>query len=184
MTAEPAVNLNDAYPCKDETELWRDEKAVQFQAGSKKCRSPWDVKECFKDWIKHEKVKLAELDYQRTRHIILTVDLKKYESPQAALEYFQKYRPLAGLIRNLKRGKKRKEGKAWVTEYEPLIITKWRAYLEWYRNGGFHIHCLIEVGERGAAGMIGATGVKLPASVLPVTAFAPDNEASFMPRAA
>lgn len=155
MTAEPARISPSFYPCKDESELGRDEKRVSFQVGSKRCRDAWCKKEGEKGWIDREKPYLGGMDYSRTRHVILTVDPKKFESPEQALEYFKKGGLLRGFIRNLKRGKHEKIGKQWVWLYKPVNITNWRAYLEWYRNGYFHLHVFIEVAQRGAGGMIG-----------------------------
>jgi len=155
MTAEPALKIDATYPCKNETKLWRDEKAVSFQVGKIKCRSNWCPNGCAKDWIKIEAFHLSQFDPLRTRHLILTTDLSKFNSQQEMYEYFRKDRPVAGLIRNFERGKKKKVGRDWVWEYKPMIITNYRWYLEWYVSGAFHLHLFIEVEKQGHHGMIG-----------------------------
>jgi len=143
------------YLSKNETELWRDEKAVLFQVGKIKCRSPWHEEGCSKDWVNKEKVDLAQFDHSKTRHVMLSTDPDLFENTQKAYEYFRKHRSIAGLIRNLERGKKKKVGKAWVWEYKPIKITNYKWYLEWYKNGSFHVHLFIEVSKTGYQGMIG-----------------------------
>jgi hypothetical protein len=144
-----------SYLSKNDTELWRDEKAVLFQVGKIKCGSVWHEDGCAQDWVNVEKVFLGQFDYSRIRHVMLSTDPEKFDNPREMYEYFRDHRQIAGLVKNLKRGKKKKVGKKWVWLYKPINITNYRYYLEWYRNGCFHIHLFIEVGKTGYQGMIG-----------------------------
>jgi len=150
-----AVDEMSTYLSKNETELWRDEKAVSFQVGKIKCRSVWDEKGCAKDWVNIEKFLLAEFDYSRTRHLMLSTDPSLPMNQREMYEYFKEHRVVSGLIRNLERGKKKKVGPTWVWEYKPINITNYRWYLEWYISGYFHVHLFIEVAKMGYQGMIG-----------------------------
>jgi len=143
------------YLSKNDAELWRDEKAVIFQVGKIKCRSPWHQDGCSKDWVNKEKVEISQFDHTRTRLVMLSLDPALFKTKQEAYEHFRSKRILSGFIRNLKRGKKHKVGNSWIWLYKPVIVTNWRYYLEWYRSGYFHVHILIEVSKKGYQGQIG-----------------------------
>lgn len=111
---------------------------------------------CFrKGWILKEVKKLLEFDYRKTRHVILTYDRKAYKDGQEAWEYAQDHKLVVNFIRNLKRGKKIKNGKKWVWKFKPVNIKQYRYFLEWHRDGWPHYHIFIEVGSEGKEGMIG-----------------------------
>jgi len=140
---------------KDDETLWRHEKAVSFQVGSKSCGVAWCKKGCDKAWIKRQSVKLGMFNWQKTRHVILTVDPFAYKNGRDAYEDIKNHRRIPELIRKLKRGKKRKVGNSWVWERKPLTVLNWIVHLEWHRNGFPHWHLLIAIDGIGWRTRIG-----------------------------
>jgi len=61
---------------------------------------------------------------------------------------------LRAFLRKLERGKKKKVGKEWVWQFEPIKISNALAFLEFYEDGFPHWHFLIEVEKEGKSGMI------------------------------
>ena len=111
---------------------------------------------CFrKVWTSKEVEKLLEFDHTRTRHVILTYDRKAFKDGQDAWEHTQDRKLVANFIRNLKRGLKIKKGKNWAWKFPPVMISKYRYFLEWHKDGFPHYHIFIEVECEGKEGMIG-----------------------------
>jgi hypothetical protein len=98
-------------------------------------------------------VYLAAMQWDRVRHIVLTIDRKHFQTLQEARRLFN-----AGeFIASLTRGKRRRKGfsiyDGW--EYKPL---QWRNYvwfMEFHKDGTCHFHILLEVESPGKEGMIG-----------------------------
>lgn len=151
-----AAAASPSLPCNYDDILWRDEKAVSFQAGSKRCGSSWHHDGCDQRWIKGELPHLTSFDWSRTRHIVLTVDPGKFSSAQKSYQHVKDKRLISELIRKLKRGTKYKVGKAWVWKHKPITITHWRCYQEWHLDGRPHWHLLIEVKNIGWRSRIGS----------------------------
>ena len=99
--------------------------------------------------------RLKTFDWRRTRQIVVTVDPSRFSSAQEAYEHVSNNRLIAGLIRNIERGKKLKnkdgswayiksgyvmeDGKRkWQPGTEPLKISGWCWFLEWHKNGFPH----------------------------------------------
>lgn len=154
MQAE-AVNSN--LPILAKMQANRSDMNLGMYARVQKCACGliWCGK-CFrKGWILKEVEKLLQFNWEKTRHVILTYDRKAFKDGQDAWEHTQGRKLVANFIRNLKRGKKIKKGKKWVSKYPPVKISKWRYYLEWHKDGFAHYHIFIEVESEGKEGMIG-----------------------------
>jgi len=96
------------------------------------------------------------MNWEHVRNVVVTVDPEKYTGKEA-WEQVNSHRAIAGLIRNIERGKKVKNeitGK-WEVLFEPKKIKTWMWFLEWHENGRPHWHLLIEMEAKGRAGMIG-----------------------------
>jgi len=132
---------------------WRDDSA-EIRARKCKCGSVW-CPECSKDWAKRQAEELKTFNCRTTRMVTYTVDPSKFKNGKEAYDHITEHRLVAQSIKNMKRGKKKKIGKKWVTVFESIEVNQWRAYLEWHENGFPHYHVLIDVGKEGAAGMIG-----------------------------
>ncbi|MBA7638965.1 hypothetical protein ES703_46621 [subsurface metagenome] len=119
------------------------------------CGLIWCEKCARKVWTPGEVEKLLKFDHTRTRHVILTYDRKAFKDGQDAWEHTQDRKLVANFIRNLKRGLKIKKGKNWAWKFPPVMISKYRYFLEWHKDGFPHYHIFIEVECEGAKGMIG-----------------------------
>ncbi|MDB9822857.1 hypothetical protein OAC89_04075 [Deltaproteobacteria bacterium] len=104
---------------------------------------------------------LRGFDWRRTRQIVLTVNPLEFSDGQEAHQGISKHRTIAGLIRNIQRGKKIKNKSGqWIWLYKPVKIRKWKWFLEWYRNGYPHWHLFVETEAKGNAGMIGGDRIR------------------------
>ncbi|MBA7633874.1 hypothetical protein ES703_41445 [subsurface metagenome] len=119
------------------------------------CGLIWCEKCARKVWTPGEVEKLLKFDWKKTRHVILTYDRKAFKDAQEAWEHTQDRKLVANFIRNLRRGKKIKKGKKWVWKFPPVMISKYRYFLEWHKDGWPHFHIFIEVEDEGREGMIG-----------------------------
>jgi hypothetical protein len=101
--------------------------------------------------------RLREFDWKKTRQVVLTINPKKFHSGEEAHHYATEHRCIAGLIRNLKRGKKEQDPDTlkWVWKYKPIKIKNWMWFLEWHADGRPHWHVFVEVEKAGKSGMIG-----------------------------
>jgi len=155
-----AQAISDPILVKNDETLWRHEKAVSFQVGSKSCGVAWCKKGCDRQWIKRQSEKLAHFAWDKTRHVILTVNPWGYKNGREAYEDIKNHRRIPELIRKLKRGKKRKVGNKWIWERKPLKITNWIVHLEWHKNGFPHWHLLIEIDSIGWRTRIGGDALR------------------------
>lgn len=120
------------------------------------CHSVW-CERCFVQYHAPAHMnELKEFNWKKTRQIILTVNPLLFKDGQEAYEKVSTHRMIAGLVRNLGRGKKERDSTGqWVWKYKPINIIRWKWFLEWYKNGYPHWHLFIEVEKSGRAGMIG-----------------------------
>ena len=148
---------NAAFPIleKNEYQSARDENWAYGRAQKCACNLIW-CPDCFKRrWIPKEIKKLLEFDHTRTRQIILTFSRDGFKDGQDAWEYTQDHSLVTNFIRNLRRGLKVKKGKTWAWKFPPVMISKYRYFLEWHKDGFPHYHIFIEVESEGKEGMIG-----------------------------
>jgi len=128
---------------------------TEAKLGNCLCKSSWCDK-CHKlYYVPTYKDRIKEFDFRKTRHIILTTDRHKFYNNLIALEEITGEKCLHAFLRKLERGKKKKIGKEWIWEFEPVKISKALAVLEFYEDGYPHWHFLIEVEKEGKEGMIG-----------------------------
>ena len=116
---------------------------VQIIGCKVSCSSVW-CPECFKRKGGSKRVadRLSKLKYNATRHIVLTVDLKKFNgSGQLAFETLREKGAVHQFIHNLKRTSK-------------VNIVDWVWVLEWHSAGDPHWHLFIQT-EKGKKGQIG-----------------------------
>ena len=128
---------------KEFTTLQTEKDHVQIIGCKVSCSSVW-CKECFvrKGGSKRIANRLAELDYQSTRHVVLTADKKKFSgASQCAYETLRDREALSQFIHNLKRTAK-------------IKIVDWVWILEWHTDGAPHWHMFIQT-EKGKKGQIG-----------------------------
>lgn len=87
---------------------------------------------------------MRELDWKRTRFIMLSLDPKLYdEDPWVAVDEAQNKKYISQFIHNLKR-------------VHNIVVTDFVWFLEWHVSTGMpHWHLLIESEKRGRFGMIG-----------------------------
>lgn len=124
------------------------------------CRCVW-CPTCHKKYfMPKEAVKMALFDWQRTRHLCLTMPRTVFDSPSAAYLHVTEKKMLAALIKGLRKGVRFKRGNRWFWKYEPVKIAKWYWALEWHKDGFPHWHLLIEVADEGQAGMIGGDRIR------------------------
>jgi len=96
---------------------------------------------------------MEEMDYRRVRHITPTIARDQFNTLEEAYHLFN-----AGeFVSRLTRGKKKRVGVKWTTEYifEPI---QWKSYLwfvEFHIDGTAHFHLVLEVEKIGQGGMIG-----------------------------
>lgn len=148
---------NSASPIleKNEYQSWRDEKVAYGRAQKCACNLIW-CPNCFKRrWIPREVARLLQLDWKKTRHVVLTFSRDTFKDGEETYEYTQDRKLIPGFIRNLKRGLRIKKGKKWVWKFPPVKISKYRYFLEWHKDGFPHYHIFIEVDLEGKEGMIG-----------------------------
>lgn len=93
----------------------------------------------------HERLK--GMNWKRVRHLMLSIDPKKFESGEEAYIFIVAEEIISGLIRNLKRTIKVK-------------VVDWVYSLEFHDSGFPHWHIMIEVGEEGFFGQIGKNNIK------------------------
>jgi hypothetical protein len=107
-----------------------------------RCNCSW-CQECFKArGAKTISKRMQEMDGRYVRHLMLSVDRDQYPSGEAAYEAITKGGYIRGMLRNLKRILGRN-------------IKRWIWILEWHQDGYPHWHVIVEMQERGKAGMIG-----------------------------
>jgi hypothetical protein len=96
---------------------------------------------------------MEKMDYSRVRHITPTLARDQFQTLEEAYRLFN-----AGeFVSRLTRGKKRRVGIEWTTEYIFERI-QWKSYLwfvEFHVDGAAHFHLLLEVEKIGNKGMIG-----------------------------
>jgi len=132
----------------------------EVKARKCKCGLVW-CEQCSKGkWTKKHSEELARFDRKRTRLVTVGVSRESLEDGEAAWRYITEHRLIPQFIRNLERGKKKKEGKRWVQEFNPIKINKWKSFLEWHKDGFPHYHIFIEVEKEGAAGRIGNNRIR------------------------
>ena len=154
MQAE-AVNSNLPILEKNEYQSWRDEISAYGRAQKCACNLIW-CPNCFKRrWVSKEVARLLQFNWTKTRQVILTFSRKALKDGEEAYQYTQDHKLIAGFIRNLKRGLKVKKGKTWAWKFPPVMISKYRYFLEWHKDGFPHYHIFIEVESEGKKGMIG-----------------------------
>lgn len=78
---------------------------------------------------------LMQFKWQHVRHVVLTVDPKKF-SPQEAFDFVQEHKCIPAMIRNLSRTK-------------DINVTDWRWFLEFHKDGRPHWHLLLQMEKRG-----------------------------------
>ncbi len=118
------------------------------EIGIKKCgcNSVW-CPSCFKKKRAGELAeKMRSMEWERVRLITLTIDRFLYDGPQEAYEEIKKKKMLAQFIHNLSRT-------------AGINVTNWMWFLEWSSDGFPHYHFVIEVAEKGRAGMIGQENI-------------------------
>lgn len=115
---------------------------VQIVAVKCSCGSSWCPTCSKRRWAPNAAKRLRALDWRRTRHVVLTVDPGKFESPKAAYLRVKSDKSVAQLIHNLKRT-------------AGIRVSNWIWFLEWHEDGRPHWHLFIEMERRGAADMLG-----------------------------
>lgn len=158
----PILVKNQEYRQKDDLNLDKFKETLsseglktEVKIGNCLCKSAWCDK-CHKlYYVPKYKDRIREFDYRKTRHVILTTDRNKFHNNLVALEAITGGKCLYAFLRKLERGKKKKVGKHWIWEFEPIKISNALAVLEFYEDGYPHWHFLIEVEKEGKAGMIG-----------------------------
>jgi hypothetical protein len=110
------------------------------------CKKSWCPRCGKKTTIKRFVDRVAEWNWKFVRQIVLTVDHKKYESPEDAIKTINGKRQIANLIRNLERTK-------------GIKVKDWEWVIEWYKNGYPHWHLFLLVDKAGIAGQIGFKNV-------------------------
>lgn len=150
-------SLKDSSPIlvkqEDESLKPKEHEKVLMKISSCRCRSAWCPLCWILDYMKRIVVYLAAMQWDRVRHIVLTIDRKHFQTLQEARRLFN-----AGeFIASLTRGKRRRKGfsiyDGW--GYKPL---QWRNYvwfMEFHKDGTCHFHILLEVEDPGKEGMIG-----------------------------
>jgi hypothetical protein len=124
------------------------------------CRCVW-CRICHKRFfMPNEAKKMAQFDWERTRHVTLTMQRSGFDAPSEAYLYVTDRKKLSELVKGLKNGVRVKRGNSWVQKYPPVNISKWYWALEWHRDGFPHWHLLIEVEDKGQVGMIGAEMIR------------------------
>ncbi|PKN64726.1 MAG: hypothetical protein CVU57_12970 [Deltaproteobacteria bacterium HGW-Deltaproteobacteria-15] len=100
---------------------------------------------------------MKDWDWKRVRHVTLSFDPGEFKNGREAWEHANDHKSIAGLVRNIERGKKvwDKEKKKWVVLYPPLKVRDWKWFLEWHQNDFPHYHLFLEMEDEGKAGMIG-----------------------------
>ena len=103
------------------------------------CNCSW-CPYCFKRTsFKKIQGRISGMDWERTRHIVLTVERGEYKDGREAYERVKKDEAVSQLIWNLKRVK-------------GVEIEKWLWVLEWHRDGFPHWHLLVQTRNRGMIG--------------------------------
>ena len=128
---------------KEFTTLQPQKDQVQITGCKVSCSSVWCL-ECLKRKGASKRIakRLAMLDWQSTRQVILTVDLKKFHnSGQAAYESLKESEAVSQFIHNLKR-----------TAHLKIKDCVW--ILEWHTDGAPHWHLFLET-QKGKNGQIG-----------------------------
>jgi len=107
------------------------------------CGSVW-CRDCYtrKGGSKRFSERLLRMDYKAVRHVVLTVDPKKFDgSGQKAYETMRGKKAIAQFVHDLKRTGK-------------IKVKDWAWNLEWHTDGCPHWHLFIET-KRGMKGQIG-----------------------------
>lgn len=119
-----------------------DEKRCQVSIRKCRCGHAW----CPTCWDRGGKkdvvARMGKLNWEKVRHIVLTVDRDKFDGPENSFDYLTEKRAVGNFIRNLERT-------------DGIKINDWIASLQWHDDGYPHWHILIEVEKKGRAGMIG-----------------------------
>lgn len=132
---------------------------VETKLGNCLCKSAWCSK-CHKlYYVPKYKNYIQKFDFTKTRHVILTADRCKFIFGLNALKTITEKKSLSAFIRKLRKGKKIKVGKNWEWQYPPVKIKHVLAVLEFHKDGFPHWHLLIEVENKGKAGMIGGENI-------------------------
>jgi hypothetical protein len=114
----------------------------RLRVRSCRCRNSWCPK-CFPVWgLSRVKTLLGKFEWDKVRHIVLTVDPLKYEDGFDAWRSINSRAVIRDMIRNLRR-------------YKGRGLGFWMWFLEWHRNGFPHWHLLVETDVVGRGGMIG-----------------------------
>lgn len=101
------------------------------------CRTPWCESCSLYYWAPKIIGRLETFDWKSTRHIVLTIDRKKFTSPKEAFEFIQTKKMIPQLIHNLKRTKQ-------------CDVVDWLWLLEWHNDGYAHWHLLIEINNKSS----------------------------------
>lgn len=137
--AEPASILEK----KEFVRLQKKNKVIRLTGLKCACGSVW-CQSCYtrKGGSKRFSDRISEMDYKAVRHVVLTVDLKKFGgSGQKAYETLRERKAVAQFIHDLKRTGK-------------IKIKDWNWNLEWHEGGDPHWHLFMET-KRGIKGRIG-----------------------------
>jgi hypothetical protein len=171
--AGPSILEKKKVPNLHEETTTFTKEEVQITGCKSACSSVW-CKECFKRRGGSKRIaeRLSELTHEKTRHVILTTDLEKFNGcPQTAYETIREKEGISQFIHNLKRSggkavdwdnenqKRIEQGKKPYTEEQKysdgVPISDWVAVLEWHKSGAPHWHTFLQVEKEGKAGMIG-----------------------------
>jgi hypothetical protein len=140
--AGPILDLKQTQVCKPENPA--SQKVVLRKCS---CGSPW-CPSCFKR-RSAPKVgdRLALLNWESTRQVVLSIDRKKFKDGREAFYYLREKKALSQLIHNLKRT-------------VGITVTDWVWVLEWHSDGFPHWHLFIDVNITGKGGMIGGDVIR------------------------
>jgi len=145
--ADPILEYKSTEGCKPLKPADSHTGEVEIQAYQCRCGSVWCPR-CFRSRrVPKISARLKNMNWESVRQIVLTLDPKKFDSPQQAHEYIASHKVIPQLIHNLKRT-------AGVT------VKDWLWCMEWHNNGFPHWHLFVETEKTGRASMIGGENIR------------------------
>lgn len=137
----PSNGVNPGVSYLSSSTVIRSQKKALVKIQKCGCGSVW-CKRCSKRKVARLIERIKTMDWQRVRHIVLTVDREKFESGLDAWLNIMRKKAIANLIWNLRRTAK-------------VNVIDWIWVMEFHRDGYPHWHILVEVKDQGKWGMIG-----------------------------
>lgn len=121
------------------------EKFVKVIGRKGRCKSNWcpgcsryTLKKLYKIWL--------SMDFDRVRHVELSLNRDRFKSAKQAYEYIRDKKLISEFVRRLRRS--------------GVDILQYTWILEWHKDGFAHWHFFIEVSQAGVRGKIGHDIIK------------------------